>query len=336
MPERVDVPDPRSPVYRSGTCWDVFNGDADGLCALQQLRLAESVESVLVTGTKRDSALLDRVPAASGDCVTVLDISMARNAEALERLLAAGVTVWYCDHHFPGEIPSHPCLTALIDTSPDTCTSILVDRCLNGRFRAWAAVGAFGDNLEEQGRLIARGLGCGGQETALLRELGIYLNYNAYGATVEDLHVSPNDLFRRLQRYKDPLQFVAAGDTFELLRRGYIDDMARTEGVRPVRETATGAAYILPAERWARRVAGTFANRLARAEPHRAHALAVTLRGGGGYMVSVRAPLLAGAGADELCRRFPTGGGRKAAAGINRLPPDRMEEFVADFLEFYR
>ncbi|MGB5082223.1 MAG: acetyltransferase, partial [Burkholderiales bacterium] len=33
---------------------DVFNGDADGLCSLRQLRLAEPAESQLVTGVKRD------------------------------------------------------------------------------------------------------------------------------------------------------------------------------------------------------------------------------------------------------------------------------------------
>ena len=31
--------------------YDVFNGDADGLCALHQLRLAEPRDAVLVTGT---------------------------------------------------------------------------------------------------------------------------------------------------------------------------------------------------------------------------------------------------------------------------------------------
>ena len=34
--------------------YDIFNGDADGLCALQQLRLAEPRTATLVTGTKRD------------------------------------------------------------------------------------------------------------------------------------------------------------------------------------------------------------------------------------------------------------------------------------------
>ena len=49
------------------THYDVFNGDADGICALQQLRLAEPRDAVLVTGVKRDIALLDRVPARAGD-----------------------------------------------------------------------------------------------------------------------------------------------------------------------------------------------------------------------------------------------------------------------------
>jgi len=51
---------------------DVFNGDADGICALHQLRLAEPVESTLVTGVKRDINLLQKVEAGQGDRVTVV------------------------------------------------------------------------------------------------------------------------------------------------------------------------------------------------------------------------------------------------------------------------
>ena len=58
--------------------FDVFNGDADGLCALQQIRLAEPADSTLVTGVKRDIALLLRVEAGEGDRVTVLDVSLER------------------------------------------------------------------------------------------------------------------------------------------------------------------------------------------------------------------------------------------------------------------
>jgi hypothetical protein len=54
-----------------------FNGDADGLCALQQLRLVEPGDAMLVTGVKRDIKLLERVDATAGDDVTVLDISLA-------------------------------------------------------------------------------------------------------------------------------------------------------------------------------------------------------------------------------------------------------------------
>jgi hypothetical protein len=34
--------------------YDVFNGDADGICALVQLRLAKPIQSNLITGVKRD------------------------------------------------------------------------------------------------------------------------------------------------------------------------------------------------------------------------------------------------------------------------------------------
>ena len=56
---------------------------------------------------------------------------------------------------------------------------------------------------------------------------------------------------------------------------------------------------------------------------------------GGGYVVSVRAPLENKTGADELCRRFPTGGGRKAAAGINELPESMLDDFIKQFSDFY-
>ncbi len=130
-------------------CFDVFNGDADGICALRQLRLAEPLESTLVTGLKREIELLKDVPARRGDRVTVLDISLDRNRAGLETLLALGAQVRYFDHHFAGPIPKHPNLVAVIDESGTLCTSALVDRHLLGRFRAWAVAGAFGDNLPE-------------------------------------------------------------------------------------------------------------------------------------------------------------------------------------------
>lgn len=64
--------------------FDVFNGDADGICALHQLRLARPLRSSLVTGVKRDVRLPGRVPIRSGIPVTVLDISLDVNRRKVQ------------------------------------------------------------------------------------------------------------------------------------------------------------------------------------------------------------------------------------------------------------
>lgn len=312
------------------SCIDVFNGDADGICALHQLRLAEPVASELVTGVKRDIQLLERVNAASGDRVTVLDISLDSNRAGLLRLLATGARVSYFDHHYAGEIPVDVGLEAHIDMAPDVCTSLLVDRYLGGRFRPWAIVATFGDGLKAVGLRLAVEAGFNDAETAALARLGECLNYNAYGESVADLWRAPADLYRELHAYADPLDFVRGSPVFARLDQGYRDDLAQAESLRPYRELPQGAVYMLPAVPWARRVIGVFANRLAQANPGRAHAL-LSANTVGGYTVSVRSPLARPSGADELCRGFATGGGRKAAAGINALPETETERFVAAF-----
>jgi hypothetical protein len=314
----------------STTYYDVFNGDADGICALQQLRLAEPRETVRITGVKRDIGLLRRVEAHPGDQVTVLDISLDKNRDALLGLLENRVRVRYFDHHFPGEIPRHAGIDLHIETLPDKGTSLLVDDFLGGRYRAWAVVGTFGDNFDAAARRAARPLALDEVRLASLRELGICLNYNGYGARIEDLHFPPDELFLRLRPYADPMDFVTADDTFKTLRDGYTDDMERARSVQPEIAGEHHAILVLPAEPWARRASGVLANELTHTFPQRAHALLTRLPEGG-FVVSVRAPLAVGRGADELCRQFPTGGGRKAAAGINRLPDDSFDELVRRF-----
>jgi len=315
--------------------YDVFNGDADGLCALQQLRLAEPVDSILVTGVKRDIALLERVDAAKGDQITVLDVSFDKNRGAVERLLGQGAHLRYFDHHFAGEIPTHPALDVHIETLPDKGTSLLVDDFLQGTQRAWAVVGTFGDNFDAAAARAAAPLKLSEGELGLLRELGIYLNYNGYGETVDDLLFAPDDLFRRLQPYADPLTFVAEDPTFAALRDGYADDMDRARAVAPAFEDAHHRLVILPAEPWARRASGVFANELAQQAPDQAHAMLTRLPAGG-FIVSVRAPIARPDGADVLCRSFPSGGGRKAAAGINLLPDGAYDTFLERFRAAFR
>ncbi len=316
------------------THYDVFNGDADGICALTQYRLANPVESVLITGVKRDISLLKQVEAKPGDQVTILDVSMDKNRDALIRVLMEGATVFYADHHFAGEIPQNERLTAVIDTSPSICTSILVNNHIGGKFRLWAITGAFGDNFDETALELAAG-DFDHDSLRLAKNLGTYLNYNGYGASLDDLHFAPADLFEKVRHFASPLDFVGGDpETFDALESGYRDDMAAAEAATPVREPTDTAVFILPNEKWARRVSGVFSNGLARNNPSRAHAV-LTNRADGTYLVSVRAPLDNKTGADELCRSFPTGGGRKAAAGINALPADMLDTFIDRFSTFY-
>jgi hypothetical protein len=315
--------------------YDVFNGDADGICALVQLRRAQPRDAVLVTGVKRDIDLLKQVQAEPGAQITVLDISLDKNRSDLERLLAAGADVFYCDHHFAGDIPHSPQLQTLINPAADVCTSLLVNGHLQGAFPGWAVVGTFGDNLRDSALRLARPLDITPGQLQQLEQLGIYINYNGYGPALQDLHFPPADLYRLLSRFDDPFAFMTAErEHFQRLEIGYREDMAAAAALAPEYRDTAAAVYLLPDAPWARRVSGVFGNDLANSDPARAHAV-VTARADGNYLVSVRAPLSNKTGADVLCREFPTGGGRAAAAGINALPATQLPEFIARIAAFY-
>lgn len=308
--------------------YDIFNGDADGICALLQLRKAEPRDSTLVTGVKRDINLLAKIEAAPGDRVTVLDVSMDKNSAALDATLAAGAEVFYVDHHYPGEIPEHAALTSLINESPDVCTAVLVNGHLNGAYLDWAVTGAFGDNLKDTARGLAKGLDISAGDLDALEQLGTYINYNGYGPAIADLHFDPEVLYRKLAEVEGPLEFVASSPDFSKLSEGYAQDMGLAEALQPMHASEDVAVFMLPNQAWARRVSGVYSNDLATANPARAHAV-LTEKDNGNYLVSVRAPLDNKQGAAELCMRFPTGGGRAAAAGINDLPAASLDDFVA-------
>lgn len=313
--------------------YDIYNGDADGICALLQLRLSDPREAIHVTGVKRDIRLLDRIDAKRGDGFTVLDVSLEENRAGLMRALDAGASVVWFDHHYAGTIPRHPGLTPHIDNDPRICTSLIVDRHLGGRFRAWAIVAAFGDNLDPQARDLAAELGLGDKETDLLRDLGVCLNYNAYGEHLSDLRYPPATLYRRLRSYREPLGFVREAPEFGELKRAYLEDLARAEAL-PVETLTDGCALVLlPGEPWSRRVVGAFANRLAQRFPHRAHAILV--RRAGGYLVSVRAPLDNPQGAAAVVRDFERAGGREGAAGIDHLPDADMPKLLTALRRAY-
>jgi hypothetical protein len=313
---------------------DVFNGDADGICSLQQLRLTEPCESQLVTGVKRDIKLLDRIVPDENVRVTALDISLDKNRDGLNRLLAIAIPVAYFDHHFAGEIPDSPYLAAHIDTSADTCTCLIVNKHLKGAHALWAVVGAFGDNLHQPARDAAKPLNLSDKDLGELQHLGECINYNGYGLTLDDLHFAPDTLYRCIQPYTDPFTFIHESPEFKILADGYAADIKQARIAKPHTQDDRTGVYILPDQPWARRVSGVFGNELARDCPDRAHAL-LTETTEGYYRVSVRAPLSNKEHADTLCMQFPTGGGRKGAAGINELPTEMFDDFIKAFSATY-
>jgi hypothetical protein len=125
-----------------------------------------------------------------------------------------------------------------------------------------------------------------------------------------------------MRPYADPFDFIANSSAFDRLAAGFHNDICKAAPIPPLQAGGHHAAYLLPDEAWARRAAGIFANKLANDNPINAHAV-LTSNLCGDYTVSVRAPIADPQGADTLCLKFETGGGRRAAAGIDRLPQMR-------------
>jgi oligoribonuclease NrnB/cAMP/cGMP phosphodiesterase (DHH superfamily) len=314
---------------------DIFNGDADGICALLQLRLAKPCNSKLITSFKRDIKLLAKIDATQGDQLTVLDISLEKNHTDLLRLLNQGAEVFYVDHHRAGTIPSHPKLTTLINTDANVCSSLLVNQYLKGQYYQWAIVGGFGDNMNQDVIQIINNGTLKPIALEQLKILGVCLNYNGYGTCIDDLHFAPDVLYRKLENFKSPFDFINNDtETYQKLVMGYENDMANAANIRADYSTDHIAVYKLPDTFWARRISGVFANELANKFPDRAHAI-VSHNNQQGYQISVRAPLNNKTKADELCSAFPTGGGRKGAAGINHLDENDLSGFIQLFEKTY-
>lgn len=323
---------------------DVFNGDADGIFSLIQLRKVFPVATdsqVLISGVKRDNALLGRVSdsQARDAVVHALDISFDKNTDDLRRLLSQGASVFYCDHHQARTLFEHERLTTLIDFAPTVCTGLLMNSYLEGRQRLWAVAAAFGDSLNSVAEAECAALGLSAAEVSGLRELGVLANYNGYGASVDDLHFAPEDLFRALMVYDSPLDAVAdsaADAPFAVLRRGFAEDMAAAAAADVVACDDVVRAVMLPAEAWARRISGTLGNDLAHANPSQAIVIATPNADGATLTVSLRAPKVRLEGAGDICAGFATGGGRAGAGGVNALPVGDLDKFVGAVRAFYK
>ncbi|HIF5548905.1 TPA: DHH family phosphoesterase [Vibrio parahaemolyticus] len=314
--------------------YDIFNGDADGIIALLQLRLADPIDSQLITGVKRDIKLVEKVDVQAGDELTVLDISMEKNMAGLEQALAQGAHVFYADHHKAGDIPQHGNLDAHIDLDANMCTALIVDKLLEGRFHTWAITAAYGDNLIAKADALADQAGLNNEQKAQLKELGTLINYNGYGSKVDDLHFHPADLYRALVQYISPFEVIEdKASPYYQLQSAYQQDMDAAQAVPATYESDTLKLFELPNTAASRRISGVYGNWLANQNPDSAHAV-LTENADATYTVSLRAPLNNKQGAVAVCGQFPTGGGREAAAGINALRKEDVNAFI-DAVETY-
>lgn len=318
-------PAPAAPRRR----FDVCNGDADGLCAVRQWRLHEPAAATLVTGLKREIALLQRVPADRADEVLVCDVSMARNRAALLALLARGVRVRWFDHHAAGEVPADPALEAHLDFGAEVCSSLLVDRHLGGRHRAWALAGAYGDDMTAVADRLAADSGFDTRQRAALQRLGRAINYNAYGEEPTDVCLHPADLYAVMARHADPFALLAHEPVIEEIDLQREADLRQAQDLAPSWQSERARVVVLPDAPWSRRVSGVLANALATDRPGQAQAV-LRSRRSGDYQVSVRAPRDAPHGAAALCAAFG-GNGRTGAAGIDALPAAELERFIQAF-----
>ncbi|NRB69635.1 MAG: DHH family phosphoesterase [Vibrio sp.] len=315
--------------------YDVFNGDADGIIALLQLRLAEPKTSTLVTGVKRDIKLLKPLKCRTSDSLTVLDISMEKNKASLEAILAVGAQVFYVDHHKSGDIPQNMNLKAHINLDANTCTALIVDELLNGRFHLWAITAAYGDNLLAKADELADRAGLNREQKEQLKELGTLINYNGYGAELADLHFDPAQLFKHLLAYNDPFAVIADQHSpYPILKSAYQSDMDRAIATQASHQSDVLAVFELPNHASSRRISGVYGNWLANQTPDRAHAV-LSVNEDGSYTVSLRAPLNNKQGAGDICAQFLTGGGRAAAAGINALPKAQVGLFIEAVEAYY-
>ncbi|EKB1966491.1 TPA: DHH family phosphoesterase [Vibrio parahaemolyticus] len=315
--------------------YDIFNGDADGIIALLQLRLADPIDSQLITGVKRDIKLVEKVDVQAGDELTVLDISMEKNMAGLEQALAQGAHVFYADHHKAGDIPQHGNLDAHIDLDANMCTALIVDKLLEGRFHTWAITAAYGDNLIAKADALADQAGLNNEQKAQLKELGTLINYNGYGSKVDDLHFHPADLYRALVQYISPFEVIEdKASPYYQLQLAYQQDMDAAQAVPATYESDTLKLFELPNTAASRRISGVYGNWLANQNPDSAHAV-LTENADGTYTVSLRAPLNNKQGAVAVCGQFPTGGGREAAAGINALRKEDVNAFIDEVETYY-
>lgn len=306
--------------------YDVFNGDADGIISLHQYRMHFPVaKAELITGVKRDVELLRHMRLVRHSRITVFDISHKTNASHVDGILSNNNRIVWFDHHDTGIIYPSNMFRLTFDTSPDVCTSMLVDDYVDGLYRPWAITGAFGDNLYQQAQTLNPGFN--DEQMNILKEVGETLNYNGYGNEETDLTVHPKDVYVDLSNYESPFEYRNKSSVYDKIYHQKCADHRELEQSEVVHQSTTGQVISLAESMASVRYSGTYSNHLSQQHPQQAF-LILTSVDENHYRVSIRAPLDAPSGANMLAGNFDTGGGRSRAAGINKLPKDKLNMLI--------
>ena len=307
--------------------------------SLIQLRKAFPVEQEhhLITGIKRDINLLSKVTNEIG-CeaqINALDISFDKNFNDVERLLSVADSFFYCDHHKADKLFTHRKLNTIIDTSAFVCTGLLVSHYLEQKYHLWAIASLFGDGLDKIAYQEVKQQQLSEKRVAQIKELGVLVNYNGYGGSIEDLHYHPADLFKTLSEYDSPLEVIEDKQSpFSNLSTCYERDLSEAVGCQPFYNDSLVIGVHLPNQAWSKRISGTFGNLLSKQNKDKA-IVVVSDNVDGTLTISLRAPKTKPFGASELCSRYPSGGGRASAAGVNALELQKLESFVNSVAEYY-
>ncbi len=323
----------------------IFNGDADGIISQHILTLELGSPALRITGLKRDIELLKKLPGNWEGDIQVCDISLKPNLNAVKKILNQGQSKvsWY-DHHEPGEDFDHENLEKHIHESSGLCSAAIVHNVFGQKYPLWASMAAFGDNIPDLALALVQKVNSGkhseitAAELALLRRGGVLLNYNAYGESLNDLRFDPLALAKYISDFSSALDFAQDQSIFGPLENQLSEDQAYFAGLKPIRQSPWAQAFSIPSEPWARRYAATWANERVLAKPWQALATLTSLTDGS-YSVSIRARRekeKSNPSAADLASEFPTGGGRKLAAGINRLAKEDLEKFLLRFEEFFK
>ena len=147
-----------------------------------------SAGSIVFTGIKRDieccrqsrPGLMTRSPCSTSRSAQQRGASAAARSRGRRHVVRPSLARAH---------PVHDGFAPHIDTDPETCTSLLVDRHLKGRFRLWAIAAAYGDNLAASAERLADAVPLSPPQRAQLRMLGEAVNYNAYGDSEADVRI---------------------------------------------------------------------------------------------------------------------------------------------------